>query len=203
MARRDGRDVMGVGTTKRLLGRWSGKGKFRLSIIARLPAGPGKGVGKLFDATLVSTLEDEPQRGSSERTKRDGQQKWGQLGLRARSLSAFGAGGMGLEALTTTGVGNHCREGKCDKDPMVAAEPLLRRRFARFAMDPVHSWLDYRWPNLHLRTDGAKLQSGSGEDGGRYRPGTDRAYRFRSAHCARHVVTPLPPVAYLIETGDP
>src|SRR5258707_4930517 len=47
---------MGVGTPERLLNEVVRQRKSELSIICNDAAVPGKGVGKLFDAALVSTL---------------------------------------------------------------------------------------------------------------------------------------------------
>src|SRR5260370_24139433 len=47
---------MGVGTPERLLDELVRQRKSELSIICNDAAVPGKGVGKLFDAALVSTL---------------------------------------------------------------------------------------------------------------------------------------------------
>ena len=47
---------MGVGTPERLLDELVRQRKSELSIISNDAAVPGKGVGKLFDAALVSTL---------------------------------------------------------------------------------------------------------------------------------------------------
>ena len=48
--------VMGVGTPERLLDEVVRQQKSRLSLISNDAAVPGKGVGKLFDATLVSRI---------------------------------------------------------------------------------------------------------------------------------------------------
>src|SRR5438093_2278691 len=47
---------MGVGTPERLLDELVRQNKSELSIISNDAAVPGKGVGKLFDASLVSML---------------------------------------------------------------------------------------------------------------------------------------------------
>ena len=47
---------MGIGTPERLLDEIVRQRKSELSIISNDAALPGKGVGKLFDASLVSTL---------------------------------------------------------------------------------------------------------------------------------------------------
>ena len=57
---------MGVGTPERLLDELVRQNKSELSVICNDAAIPGKGVGKLFDATLVSTPDREPHRPQSE-----------------------------------------------------------------------------------------------------------------------------------------
>ena len=62
---------MGVGTPERLLDEVVRQQKIRLSLISNDAAIPGKGVGRLFDAALVSRLTGNPHRPQSESAAAD------------------------------------------------------------------------------------------------------------------------------------
>jgi acetate CoA/acetoacetate CoA-transferase alpha subunit len=105
---------MGVGTPERLIDEISRQGKRDLTVIANDTAAPGRGIGKLIDARLVSRvvashigLNPETQRQMMTRTLTVDLVPQGTLIERIR------AGGHGLGGvLTPTGVGTLVEEGK-------------------------------------------------------------------------------------------
>jgi acetate CoA/acetoacetate CoA-transferase alpha subunit len=105
---------MGVGTPQRLLDELVRQRKSELSIICNDAAVPGRGVGKLFDASLVSTLT------ASHIGLNPNLQKQMMAGKVSVNLVPQGtlverirAGGFGLGGvLTPTGVGTMVEEGK-------------------------------------------------------------------------------------------
>ena len=105
---------MGVGTPERLLDELVRQRKSELSIISNDAAVPGKGVGKLFDAVLVSTLT------ASHIGLNPNVQKQMMANKVAVNLVPQGtfverirAGGCGLGGvLTPTGIGTIVEEGK-------------------------------------------------------------------------------------------
>ena len=126
---------MGVGTPERLLDELVRQRKSELTIISNDAAVPGKGVGKLFDASLVSTLT------ASHIGLNPNVQKQMMANKVAVSLVPQGtlverirAGGCGLGGvLTPTGVGTMVEEGKrrIDVDgKSFLVETALRADFA-------------------------------------------------------------------------
>src|SRR5882724_13550582 len=116
---------MGVGTPERLLDELVRQRKSELSIISNDAAVPGKGVGKLFDAALVSTLT------ASHIGLNPNVQKQMMANKVAVNLVPQGtlverirAGGCGLGGiLTPTGVGTLVEDGKQRIE--VAGKPYL------------------------------------------------------------------------------
>jgi acetate CoA/acetoacetate CoA-transferase alpha subunit len=135
---------MGVGTPERLIDEIVRQGKSELSIIANDAAVPGRGVGKLFDASLVATLtashiglNPEAQRQMMTNKVAVNLLPQGTLVERIRA-SGSGLGGV----LTPTGVGTIVDEGKqqinVDGKTFLLETPLR----AQFAL--VHAFLaDY------------------------------------------------------------
>ena len=135
---------MGVGTPERLLDELVRQQKSELSIISNDAAVPGRGVGKLFDASLVSTLT------TSHIGLNPNVQKHMLANKVAVNLVPQGtfverirAGGFGLGGvLTPTGVGTMVEEGKRQVDvdgKRFLVETALRADFAL-----IHSFLaDY------------------------------------------------------------
>ena len=126
---------MGVGTPERSLDELVRQRKSELSIISNDAAVPGKGVGKLFDASLVSTLT------ASHIGLNPTVQKQMMAGKIAVSLVPQGtfverirAGGYGLGGvLTPTGFGTMVEEGKRQVDvdgKHYLVETALRADFA-------------------------------------------------------------------------
>ena len=105
---------MGVGTPQRLLDEIVHQQKAGLSLISNDAATPGKGVGKLFDATLVSRLTASH---IGLNPKAQQQMLADQLAVELVPQGTFveriRAGGCGLGGvLTPTGVGTTVAEGK-------------------------------------------------------------------------------------------
>jgi acetate CoA/acetoacetate CoA-transferase alpha subunit len=126
---------MGVGTPERLLDELVRQRKSELSVISNDAAVPGKGIGKLFDAAMVSTLT------ASHIGLNPNAQKQMMANKIAVNLVPQGtlverirAGGCGLGGvLTPTGVGTIVEEGKrrveIDGKPFLL-ETALRSDFA-------------------------------------------------------------------------
>src|SRR3981081_953508 len=105
---------MGVGTPQRLLDEIVRQQKSRLSLISNDAAVPGKGVGKLFDASLVARLT-ATHIGLNPRAQQQmlGNQIAVDLIPQGTFVERIRAGGCGLGGvLTPTGVGTMVEEGK-------------------------------------------------------------------------------------------
>ena len=135
---------MGVGTPERLLDEIVRQQKSRLSLISNDAATPGKGVGKLLDATLVSRLTASH---IGLNPKAQQQMLANQLAVdlvpQGTLVERIRAGGCGLGGiLTPTGVGTSVAEGKRQVEvngTMFLLETALRAQFAL-----VHAFLaDY------------------------------------------------------------
>lgn len=105
---------MGVGTPDRLLDEVVRQQKSGLSLISNDAAVPGKGVGKLFDATLVSSLTASH---IGLNPKAQQQMLTNQIAVdlipQGTFVERIRAGGCGLGGvLTPTGVGTSVAEGK-------------------------------------------------------------------------------------------
>ena len=135
---------MGVGTPERLLDELVRQQKSELTLICNDAAVPGKGVGKLFDAALVSTLTashiglnaNAQQQMMANRIAVD-------LVPQGTLVERIRAGGCGLGGvLTPTGVGTVVEEGK-QKIKVGGKDYLLETALrADFAL--VHAFLaDY------------------------------------------------------------
>jgi acetate CoA/acetoacetate CoA-transferase alpha subunit len=135
---------MGVGTPDRVLDEVVRQQKSGLSLICNDAAVPGRGVGKLFDAALVSRLTAS-HIGLNPKTQQ--QMLAGQINVdlipQGTLVERIRAGGCGLGGvLTPTGVGTSVAEGKrlieVDGKPFLL-ETALRAQFAL-----VHAFLaDY------------------------------------------------------------
>src|SRR5260221_9682519 len=135
---------MGVGTPERLLDEVVRQQKTGLSIISNDAAVPGKGVGKLFDAALVSRLT-ATHIGLNPKAQQQmlGNQIAVDLVPQGTFVERIRAGGCGLGGvLTPTGVGTSVAEGKRQIE-VDGREFLLETALrAQFAL--VHAFLaDY------------------------------------------------------------
>ena len=105
---------MGVGTPERLVNELVRQNKSELTVICNDAGVPGKGVGKLFDATLVSTLTAS-HIGLNPKAQQQMMAKQIAVDLVPQGTLAerIRAGGCGLGGvLTPTGVGTIVEEGK-------------------------------------------------------------------------------------------
>jgi acetate CoA/acetoacetate CoA-transferase alpha subunit len=135
---------MGVGTPERLLDEVVRQKKSDLSIISNDAAVPGKGVGKLFDATLVSRLT-ATHIGLNPKAQQ--QMLANQIAVdlipQGTFVERIRAGGCGLGGvLTPTGVGTLVAEGK--RQIEVAGTTFLLETALRANFALVHAFLaDY------------------------------------------------------------
>ena len=105
---------MGVGTPERLVDELVRQNKSKLTVICNDAGLPGKGVGKLFDATLVSTLIAS-HIGLNPKAQQQMMAKQIAVDLvpQGTLVERIRAGGCGLGGvLTPTGVGTIVEEGK-------------------------------------------------------------------------------------------
>jgi acetate CoA/acetoacetate CoA-transferase alpha subunit len=135
---------MGVGTPQRLVDEMVRQQKAGLSVISNDAATPGKGIGKLFDATLVSRLTAS-HIGLNPKAQQQmlAKQIYVDLIPQGTLVERIRAGGSGLGGvLTPTGVGTTVADGKRQIEVdgrMFLVETALRAEFAL-----VHAFLaDY------------------------------------------------------------
>ncbi|WP_448045471.1 CoA transferase subunit A [Bradyrhizobium liaoningense] len=135
---------MGVGTPGRLLDELVRQRKAGLSIISNDAASPGKGVGKLFDADLVSRLT-ATHIGLNPKAQQQMLAKQIAVDLipQGTFVERIRAGGCGLGGvLTPTGVGTLVAEGK--RQIEVEGKPFLLETALRAQFALVHAFLaDY------------------------------------------------------------
>ena len=135
---------MGVGTPERLLDEVVRQTKTGLSVISNDAAVPGKGVGKLFDAALVSRLT-ATHIGLNPKAQQ--QMLANQVGVdlvpQGTFVERIRAGGCGLGGvLTPTGVGTLVAEGK--RQIEVAGTTFLLETALRAKFALIHAFLaDY------------------------------------------------------------
>jgi len=139
---------MGVGTPERLLDELVRQNKSNLAVIANDAAVPGKGVGKLFDAALVSRLSAS-HIGLNPKAQQQMLAKQVDIDLipQGTLVERIRSAGCGLGGvLTPTGVGTSAAEGKrvieIDGKPFVLETPLR----AQFAL--IHGFLADHLGNL-------------------------------------------------------
>jgi acetate CoA/acetoacetate CoA-transferase alpha subunit len=135
---------MGVGTPQRLVDEMVRQRKAGLSVVSNDAATPGKGIGKLFDATLVSRLTAS-HIGLNPKAQQQmlAKQIYVDLIPQGTLVERIRAGGCGLGGvLTPTGVGTTVADGKRQIEVdgrMFLVETALRAEFAL-----VHAFLaDY------------------------------------------------------------
>ncbi|TFV36293.1 CoA transferase subunit A [Bradyrhizobium frederickii] len=135
---------MGVGTPERLLDEMVRQHKTGLSLISNDAATPGKGVGKLFEASLVSRLT-ATHIGLNPKAQQ--QMLTSQIAVdlvpQGTFVERIRAGGCGLGGiLTPTGVGTLVAEGK--RQIEVDGKPFLLETALRAQFALVHAFLaDY------------------------------------------------------------
>lgn len=139
---------MGVGTPERLLDEIVRQKKGDLTVISNDAATPGKGVGKLFDATLVSRMT-ATHIGLNPKAQQQMLAKQVAIDLIPQGTFAerIRAGGCGLGGiLTPTGVGTLVAEGKRQID--VDGKPYLLETALRAQFALVHAFLADHLGNL-------------------------------------------------------
>ena len=135
---------MGIGTPERLLDEVVRQKKTGLTLISNDAATPGKGVGKLFDATLVSKLT-ATHIGLNPKAQQ--QMLANQIAVdlvpQGTFVERIRAGGCGLGGvLTPTGVGTLVAEGK--RQIEVDGRPFLVETALRAQFALIHAFLaDY------------------------------------------------------------
>ena len=135
---------MGVGTPERLLDELVRQKKSELAIISNDAAVPGKGVGKLFDAALVSTLTAS-HIGLNPKVQQQMMAKKIAVDLvpQGSLVERIRAGGCGLGGvLTPTGTGTIVEEGK--RNIVVNGKSYLLETALRSDFALIHAFLaDY------------------------------------------------------------
>jgi acetate CoA/acetoacetate CoA-transferase alpha subunit len=126
---------MGVGTPQRLVDEMVRQQKANLAVISNDAAAPGKGIGKLFDAALVSRLTAS-HIGLNPKAQQQmlAKQIYVELVPQGTLAERIRAGGSGLGGvLTPTGVGTTVADGKRQIEvdgKMFLVETALRAEFA-------------------------------------------------------------------------
>lgn len=135
---------MGVGTPERLLDELVRQNKSQLSVIANDAAIPGRGIGKLFDASLVASLTAS-HIGLNPEAQKQMMAKKVDIDLVPQGTLAerIRAGGSGLGGvLTPTGVGTTVEEGK--KRIEIDGKSFLLETALRSQFALIHAFLaDY------------------------------------------------------------
>jgi acetate CoA/acetoacetate CoA-transferase alpha subunit len=135
---------MGVGTPERLLDELVRQKKSELSVISNDAALPGKGIGKLFDASLVSTLTAS-HIGLNPKVQQQmmSEELAVQLVPQGTLVERIRAGGCGLGGvLTPTGLGTIVEEGK--RKIEVGGHSFLLETALRCEFALIHAFLaDY------------------------------------------------------------
>lgn len=191
---------MGVGTPERLLDEVVRQKKSELSIIANDAAVPGRGVGKLFDASLVATLT----------ASHIGLNPKAQEQMMARKVAVdlvpqgtfverIRAGGSGLGGvLTPTGVGTIVDEGK--EQIKIDGKPFLIEKALRAQFALVHAFLADYLGNLSYALTARNFNPIMAMAADTVIVTVDHIVPV-GVIAPDHVVTPAPLVDYLIANG--
>lgn len=191
---------MSVGTPERLLDEVVRQKKSELSIIANDAAVPGRGVGKLFDASLVATLTAS-HIGLNPKAQEQMMARKVAVNLvpQGTFVERIRAGGSGLGGvLTPTGVGTIVDEGKekinIDGKPFLI-ETALRAQFAL-----VHAFLADYLGNLSYALTARNFNPIMAMAADTVIVTVDHIVPV-GVIAPDHVVTPAPLVDYLIANG--
>jgi acetate CoA/acetoacetate CoA-transferase alpha subunit len=191
---------MGVGTPERLLDELVRQRKSELTIIANDAAVPGRGIGKLFDASLVATLIASHIGLNPEVQKQMMAKKIAvDLVPQGTLVERIRAGGAGLGGvLTPTGVGTIVEEGKRKiqiegKDYLL--EMALRSQFAL-----VHAFLADYLGNLSYALTARNFNPVMAMAADTVIVTTEKIVPV-GVIAPDHVMTPAPLVDYLIANG--
>lgn len=191
---------MGVGTPERLLDELVRQRKSGLTIIANDAAVPGKGIGKLFDASLVATITAShiglnPKVQEQMMAKKIGVH----LVPQGTLVECIRAGGCGLGGvLTPTGVGTIVEDGKqqieIDGKSFLLEKPLR----SQFAL--VHAFLADYLGNLSYALTGRNFNPVMAMAADTVIVTADHIVPV-GVIAPDHVVTPAPLVDYVITNG--
>ena len=191
---------MGVGTPERLLDEMVRQRKSELSIISNDAAMPGKGVGKLFDAALVSMLT------ASHIGLNPNAQKQMMANEIAIDLVPQGtlverirAGGCGLGGvLTPTGVGTIVEGGK--RQVEIDGKPFLLETALRSDFALIHAFLADYLGNLTYALTARNFNPVMAMAADTVIVTTEHVVPV-GVIAPDHVVTPAPLVDYLVANG--
>ena len=191
---------MGVGTPERLLDEIVRQRKSELTIIANDAAVPGRGVGKLFDASLVATLTAS-HIGLNPKAQEQMMAKKVAVNLVPQGTLAerIRAGGSGLGGvLTPTGVGTIVDEGK--EQGKIDGKPFLIEKALRAQFALVHAFLADYLGNLSYALTARNFNPIMAMAADTVIVTVDHIVPI-GVIAPDHVVTPAPLVDYLIANG--
>jgi acetate CoA/acetoacetate CoA-transferase alpha subunit len=191
---------MGVGTPERLLDEIVRQNKSELSIIANDAAVPGRGVGKLFDASLVATLTAS-HIGLNPKAQEQLMTRKVAINLvpQGSLVERIRAGGCGLGGvLTPTGVGTIVDEGK--RQIEVDGKPYLLETALRSQFALVHAFLADYLGNLSYALTARNFNPLMAMAADTVIVTADHIVPI-GVIAPDHVVTPAPLVDYLIANG--
>lgn len=191
---------MGVGTPERLLDELVRQKKGQLSIIANDAAVPGRGIGKLFDASLVANLTASHIGLNPEAQKQMMAKKVSvNLVPQGTLVERVRAGGCGLGGvLTPTGVGTIVEEGKQQIEidgKRYLLETALRAQFAL-----IHAFLADYLGNLSYALTARNFNPVMAMAADTVIVSAEHIVPV-GLIAPDHVVTPAPLVDYLITNG--
>lgn len=191
---------MGVGTPERLLDELVRQRKSELTIISNDAAVPGRGVGKLFDASLVATITAS-HIGLNPKVQEQMMARKVAVHLvpQGTLVECIRAGGCGLGGvLTPTGTGTIVEDGKqqieIDGKPFLLEKPLR----SQFAL--VHAFLADYLGNLAYALTGRNFNPVMAMAADTVIVTADHIVPV-GVIAPDHVVTPAPLVDYLIANG--
>jgi acetate CoA/acetoacetate CoA-transferase alpha subunit len=191
---------MGVGTPERLLDELVRQKKSELSVIANDAAIPGRGIGKLFDASLVATMTAS-HIGLNARAQEQMMAKQVLIDLvpQGTLIERIRAGGSGLGGvLTPTGVGTIVEQGKQQVEidgKLFLIEKALRSQFAL-----VHAFLADYLGNLSYALTARNFNPLMAMAADKVIVTADHIVPV-GVIAPDHVMTPAPLVDYLVANG--
>jgi acetate CoA/acetoacetate CoA-transferase alpha subunit len=191
---------MGVGTPERLLDELVRQRKGELIIIANDAALPGRGLGKLFDASLVATLTAS-HIGLNPKAQEQMMAKKIAVNLvpQGTLVERIRAGGCGLGGvLTPTGVGTIIDEGK--QQIKVDGKPFLLETALRSQFALVHAFLADYLGNLSYALTARNFNPLMAMAADTVIATADHIVPV-GVIAPDHVVTPAPLVDYIIANG--
>jgi acetate CoA/acetoacetate CoA-transferase alpha subunit len=191
---------MGVGTPERLLDELVRQRKAELSIISNDAAVPGRGVGKLFDASLVSTLTASHIGLNPNVQKQMIANKVAvNLVPQGTFVERIRAGGCGLGGvLTPTGVGTMVDEGKRQID--VDGKSFLLETALRSDFALIHAFLADYLGNLSYALTARNFNPVMAMAAGTVIVTAEHIVPV-GVIAPDHVMTPAPLVDYLVANG--